>query len=658
MDNGGKWLLVVLGAIMALVLLFAGAVPLFQATIEHTQQSTIEDMIDYWLDQGYVAYADPDGTLHVYDVEPNDDDTYDLGTAVRRFQDIYGMSVYVDGTLYVGSRTITDNGTQLKVDDTFIGAPGTPDYVVGVNTATDDVPGSTGYWVKSGSTGEIVRLTVGATNADDSINWAEDTVSAKGGGKILLTSNNLTVDDPVIPKQYVHLQGSGGGFPEARTGTWLVLANGADCDVIQYLHPGGGVTYYDFYGIISDLAIDGNKANNASGNGMNFDQCRRMRIENVFIGWCKESGLKLGTGWGATLSSWFVVDQCTMWGNTLNGIWASTTGSVFSNINCDENGASGFKFSGNLIECYFLYSGNNGGGVGIPVDDQNGYYYHLGNESAWVRCWAEGNVGCGYFFDGLHAVDFTDLFAKECMTNTGYPYSVNFYSGNTHCVLRDVYVISSYANMVGVGIVAGTNENIQIVGGTINMVGTGQTGILLDGTSNHRIEGLRVVAATPLSGGLGTGTIIKDNIGITAYQGIAARVSHNADQTINTGATTYLAFNTERFDIDAIHDTVTNNSRLTCTRTGKYVITANVAFSGNATGVRWLIIQLNHMTGIATARQSAVDTNDIFLEVSTIYDLVAGDYVEVEVYQTSGGDLLIKSYSEVSPIFTMHRIDD
>ena len=45
--------------------------------------------------------------------------------------------------------TLYQNGFQVPL------ASGTPDYVVGVNTATDDVPGSTGYWVKSGSTGQV-----------------------------------------------------------------------------------------------------------------------------------------------------------------------------------------------------------------------------------------------------------------------------------------------------------------------------------------------------------------------------------------------------------------------------------------------------------------------------------------------------------------------
>ena len=157
-------------AVLVLLVVTGILLPGVQATVEWAtinQNLTLEHAREYWESQGYVAYASPDGTLYVYSVEPNADNTYDLGTALLRFQDIYGVDVYVDGVLYVGSRTISDNGTQLKVDDTYISAPGTPDYVVGVNTATDDVPGSTGYWVKSGSTGQMIYST--SANATDGV---------------------------------------------------------------------------------------------------------------------------------------------------------------------------------------------------------------------------------------------------------------------------------------------------------------------------------------------------------------------------------------------------------------------------------------------------------------------------------------------------------
>ena len=261
----GKIVLTVLALLVVTGILLPGV----QATVGWATTWhgwTIQDAAEYWESQGYVAYASPDGTLYVYDIEPNADNTYDIGTAVKRFQKIYGMSVYVDGTLYVGSRAISDNGTQLKVDDTYISAPGTPDYTVGVNTATDDVPGSTGYWVKSGATGQIVETTT--STADVAINWPMNL-----GGHIHLGSGHFVVNSPVFFYQnYTTLDGEGDS-------TWIDLASGSNCSVID-TQP--ALVYYCQ---LRNLSVNANKA----GNTMNFNQaavffdCFVGKVENLAI---------------------------------------------------------------------------------------------------------------------------------------------------------------------------------------------------------------------------------------------------------------------------------------------------------------------------------------------------------------------------------------
>jgi len=136
-----------------------------------------------------------------------------------------------------------------------------------------------------------------------------------------------------------------------------------------------------------------------------------------------------------------------------------------------------------------------------------------------------------------------------------------------------------------------------------------------------------------------------------------ARVYHNVAQTLANATLTTLAFNSERFDTDGMHDNVTNNSRLTCKTAGKYQITGQVRFAANATGVRAAYIRLNGVTYIAVSGRpsaSAVNINDIV--VTTLYDLAINDYVEILVYQNSGATLDVVADGNYSPEFMMVRV--
>ena len=135
-----------------------------------------------------------------------------------------------------------------------------------------------------------------------------------------------------------------------------------------------------------------------------------------------------------------------------------------------------------------------------------------------------------------------------------------------------------------------------------------------------------------------------------------ARVYHSADQSIPNATWTALALDSERFDTDVIHDTVTNNSRLTCKTAGKYVIVASAMFASNATGLRGIKILLNSTTIIAKLYFAAIsgDTTPTF--VSTLYELNVGDYVQMQGVQTSGGALNVVSSGNETPEFMMARV--
>jgi len=136
-----------------------------------------------------------------------------------------------------------------------------------------------------------------------------------------------------------------------------------------------------------------------------------------------------------------------------------------------------------------------------------------------------------------------------------------------------------------------------------------------------------------------------------------ARAYHSVPQTIPTSTMTDLAFDSERWDTDTIHDLVTNNSRLTCKTAGKYVIMGGVRFAMNATGNRVARIYLNATTIIAyyfVPNAGAAQRTQFV--VSTIYDLAVDDYIELTVFQDSGENLDLEAHSNTSPEFMMQRI--
>jgi hypothetical protein len=138
---------------------------------------------------------------------------------------------------------------------------------------------------------------------------------------------------------------------------------------------------------------------------------------------------------------------------------------------------------------------------------------------------------------------------------------------------------------------------------------------------------------------------------------IAARVFHSTTQSIANASPVALNFNSERYDNDVIHDNSTNNERLTCKTAGIYIITANVGFAANATGIRAIHIELNGTTLIGAPSQLAAGAGGATrLELTTQYQLTVGDYVRVVVFQDSGGSLNTEQNANISPEFMMVRV--
>lgn len=151
------------------------------------------------------------------------------------------------------------------------------------------------------------------------------------------------------------------------------------------------------------------------------------------------------------------------------------------------------------------------------------------------------------------------------------------------------------------------------------------------------------------AGGYFTGTDVEDALqelgagGGAVADSIACKVTRTAAFTLTTSGTTYtIPWDTEEFDSDVFHDTVTNNTRITIPTGlgGLYYVGATlgmVAFTGaNQRFLGW--ISKNGSTTIDYAEVGGDGNTQIpFVSLSTVVSLAAGDYLEAKVIQTTGG---------------------
>jgi hypothetical protein len=139
------------------------------------------------------------------------------------------------------------------------------------------------------------------------------------------------------------------------------------------------------------------------------------------------------------------------------------------------------------------------------------------------------------------------------------------------------------------------------------------------------------------------------------------RVTRAANQTITTGTNTVLAFTAERYDTDAFHDNVTNNSRLTVQagHAGKYVIWAAVLWNAVADATyRQVSFRVNGTTVIVLVGGPGMNSASFGTaqNPSCVHDLAAGDYVECLVQHERGSNLDVLFAASFTPEFGMQRI--
>lgn len=135
----------------------------------------------------------------------------------------------------------------------------------------------------------------------------------------------------------------------------------------------------------------------------------------------------------------------------------------------------------------------------------------------------------------------------------------------------------------------------------------------------------------------GSAWVTKSSGGAASY--IGANVYNSTNQTISSNTVTIVTFNSERNDTNTYHDLTTNTGRITIPTGygGKYQIRCQLTWASGALGNLFFTLRKNgtdFFTQPAYSLQHSYNCQE---------DLVAGDYLDIVMYQNTGGNLTINA---------------
>ena len=122
---------------------------------------------------------------------------------------------------------------------------------------------------------------------------------------------------------------------------------------------------------------------------------------------------------------------------------------------------------------------------------------------------------------------------------------------------------------------------------------------------------------------------------------VGCALKRTTDASIADSTWTTITYDSEVYDTDAFHSTTTNTSRITIPtgKGGKYQVFANIIFSGNTTGNRSVSLLVNGAETFRAygTRPDATSASNYLLQTTDTFN--AGDYLEIRIFQGSGGSL-------------------
>jgi hypothetical protein len=212
-------------------------------------------------------------------------------------------------------------------------------------------------------------------------------------------------------------------------------------------------------------------------------------------------------------------------------------------------------------------------------------------------------------------------------------------SGHKPPAGKHANVIAGSVNATDLSSNAVTNP--KLANGAVTNGKLGSQSVTNDKIANLAIDDRTIQGGAVTTADLANGAVSSGKIGFIPQ----ARVEFQTAQPIPNNTFTRLCYDTAVFDNDSIWggtspstcDSTGPRTKLIAPVAGVYEINASLQWDNNSTGVRVLTILENGTTGLAIDQsQAAAFTGN---SVSTLAKLNAGDFVQANVLQSSGGSL-------------------
>lgn len=122
---------------------------------------------------------------------------------------------------------------------------------------------------------------------------------------------------------------------------------------------------------------------------------------------------------------------------------------------------------------------------------------------------------------------------------------------------------------------------------------------------------------------------------------VGASVYATTNQSIANATGTFITFGSENFDSSSFHSTSSNTSRLTIPAGlgGYYRVSGSVRMNPSAVGRRLLQLSFNGASNIKAFEATPNATGEVSTSINAIVQLSVADYVELSMYQDTGGAL-------------------